>query len=60
LPIAYDLRGRASLLAAVIGASGAWPIPKTGERHLDQLQWGLLPYFTKDPAHARRPIDGTS
>jgi len=22
--------------------------PETGERHLDLLQWGLLPYFTKD------------
>jgi putative SOS response-associated peptidase YedK len=27
--------------------------PETGERHLDLLQWGLLPYFTKDPVHAR-------
>ena len=24
-------------------------------RHL--LKWGLLPYFTKDPVHARRPIN---
>ena len=31
--------------------------PETGERHLDLLQWGLLPYFTKDPIHARRPIN---
>jgi len=31
--------------------------PETGERHLDLLQWGLLPYFTKDPVHARRPIN---
>ena len=31
--------------------------PETGERHLDLLQWGLLPYFTKDPGHARRPIN---
>ena len=23
--------------------------PETGERHLDLLKWGLLPYFTKDP-----------
>jgi len=23
--------------------------PETGERHVDLLQWGLLPYFTKDP-----------
>ena len=31
--------------------------PETGERHLDLLQWGLLPYFTKNPVHARRPIN---
>jgi putative SOS response-associated peptidase YedK len=31
--------------------------PEAGERHLDLLQWGLLPYFTKDPVHARRPIN---
>jgi putative SOS response-associated peptidase YedK len=31
--------------------------PETGERHLDLLQWGLLPHFTKDPVHARRPIN---
>jgi putative SOS response-associated peptidase YedK len=31
--------------------------PETGERHLDLLRWGLLPYFTKDPTHARRPIN---
>ena len=31
--------------------------PETGERHLDLLKWGLLPYFTKDPAKARRPIN---
>jgi len=31
--------------------------PQTSERHLDLLKWGILPYFTKDPAHARRPIN---
>jgi hypothetical protein len=31
--------------------------PQTGERHLDVLRWGLLPHFTKDPEHARRPIN---
>ncbi len=31
--------------------------PDTGERHLDLLKWGLLPSFTKDPAHAKRPIN---
>jgi putative SOS response-associated peptidase YedK len=28
-----------------------------GERHLDLLKWGLLPYWTKDAATARRPIN---
>jgi putative SOS response-associated peptidase YedK len=31
--------------------------PQTGQRHLDVLRWGLLPHFTKDPEHARRPIN---
>ena len=31
--------------------------PETGERHLDLLKWGLLPYWTKDPARAQRPIN---
>jgi putative SOS response-associated peptidase YedK len=28
--------------------------PQTGQRHLDLLTWGLLPYWTKEPAKARR------
>jgi putative SOS response-associated peptidase YedK len=28
-----------------------------GERHLDVLQWGLVPYFTKDLKKARKPIN---
>ena len=31
--------------------------PQTGQRHLDLLQWGLLPHWTKDPGSARRPIN---
>ena len=31
--------------------------PETGERHLDLLQWGLLPSWTKEPAKAQRPIN---
>ena len=31
--------------------------PETGERHLDLLQWGLLPYWTKEPTKAQRPIN---
>jgi putative SOS response-associated peptidase YedK len=34
--------------------------PKTGERHLDLLKWGLLPSWTKDPAQAGRPINARS
>lgn len=31
--------------------------PQSGQRHLDALRWGLLPHFTKDVEHARRPIN---
>ncbi len=31
--------------------------PESGQRHLDLLNWGLLPYWTKDPKQARRPIN---
>jgi putative SOS response-associated peptidase YedK len=31
--------------------------PGTGERHLDLLQWGLLPNWTKEPTKAQRPIN---
>ena len=34
--------------------------PQTGQRHLDLLTWGLLPYWTKEPAKARRPISARS
>ena len=30
--------------------------PKTRERSVDQLVWGLLPHDTEDPANAPRPI----
>ena len=30
--------------------------PKTRERSVDQLVWGLLPHDTEDPANALRPI----
>jgi putative SOS response-associated peptidase YedK len=29
--------------------------PQSGERHLDALEWGLAPHFTKDLKTARRP-----
>ena len=31
-----------------------------GERHLDALKWGLVPYFTKDLKKARKPINARS
>jgi putative SOS response-associated peptidase YedK len=34
--------------------------PKADERHLDDLKWGLVPYFTKDLTKARKPINGRS
>jgi putative SOS response-associated peptidase YedK len=33
---------------------------ETGDRHLDLLAWGLLPYWTKEPSKARRPINARS
>jgi putative SOS response-associated peptidase YedK len=32
----------------------------SGERHLDALKWGLVPYFTKDAKKARKPINARS
>jgi putative SOS response-associated peptidase YedK len=34
--------------------------PREGERHLDALKWGLIPYFTKDLKKARKPINARS
>lgn len=34
--------------------------PQTGHRHLDLLKWGLLPYWTKEPTRAQRPINARS
>jgi putative SOS response-associated peptidase YedK len=31
--------------------------PKTGERTLDRLWWGLVPYWVKEPGGGRRPIN---
>ena len=33
---------------------------RDGERHLDALKWGLVPYFTKDLKKARKPINARS
>jgi putative SOS response-associated peptidase YedK len=32
-------------------------LSQDGERHLDALKWGLIPYFTKDIKKARKPIN---
>jgi putative SOS response-associated peptidase YedK len=32
----------------------------TGERHLGVMKWGLVPFFTKDLAAARKPINARS
>jgi putative SOS response-associated peptidase YedK len=34
--------------------------PKTGERSLDLLKWGLIPYWCKDPKGGRKPINAKS
>ena len=34
--------------------------PDTGERHLDLLKWRRLPYWTKEPTKAQRPINAPS
>jgi putative SOS response-associated peptidase YedK len=34
--------------------------PETGERHLDPLKWGLVPYFTNNLKTARKPINAQS
>lgn len=31
--------------------------PETGQRHLDLLQWGLVPYWAKDKRATRQPIN---
>jgi putative SOS response-associated peptidase YedK len=31
--------------------------PGTGERHLDLLRWGLIPFFCTDPKGGRKPIN---
>jgi putative SOS response-associated peptidase YedK len=33
---------------------------KTGERSLDLLKWGLIPYWCKDPKGGRKPINAKS
>ena len=35
-------------------------LSREGERHLDALKWGLIPYLTKDFKKARKPINARS
>jgi len=35
-------------------------LARDGQRYLDVLKWGLVPYFTKDLKKARRPINARS
>jgi putative SOS response-associated peptidase YedK len=35
-------------------------LSKDGERHLNPLKWGLIPFFTKDLKRARKPINARS
>jgi putative SOS response-associated peptidase YedK len=35
-------------------------LARDGQRYLDALKWGLVPYFTKDLKKARRPINARS
>jgi len=35
-------------------------LARGGQRYLDVLKWGLVPYFTKDLKKARRPINARS
>jgi putative SOS response-associated peptidase YedK len=44
-------------LAAIAGRTSGRRHPEKGERHLDLLKWGLLPYWTKEPIKAKRPIN---
>jgi putative SOS response-associated peptidase YedK len=34
--------------------------PKTGERRLDRLWWGLIPNWTKEPSPKLKPINATA
>ena len=34
--------------------------PKTGERHLDRLWWGLIPHWVKEPAPKHKPLNATA
>ncbi len=63
------LRGLFATVNAPVNAPPSWNVaptqdalvvrlhPQTGERHLDLLRWGLLPYWAKDPKAVRQPFN---
>ncbi len=67
-----EMRRLVSAVNALINFAPSWNIaptqpapvvrlhPTTGERHLDLLNWGLVPHWTSDLKTARRPINARS
>jgi putative SOS response-associated peptidase YedK len=51
LPISYNIAASQRILAIRFN-------PKTGQRSLDALQWGLIPYWAKDPGKIQRQTSG--
>jgi putative SOS response-associated peptidase YedK len=66
------MRRLVSAVNALINFAPSWNIaptqpapvvrlhPTTGERHLDLLNWGLVPHWTSELKTARRPINARS
>jgi putative SOS response-associated peptidase YedK len=50
LPISYNVAPSQKVLAMRIN-------PKSEQRSLDAVQWGLIPYWAKDPKIAYRTIN---
>jgi putative SOS response-associated peptidase YedK len=50
LPISYNIAPSQKVLTIRLN-------PETGERSLDPLQWGLVPYWSKDPKIAYKTIN---
>ncbi len=50
LPISYNIAPSQKVLTIRFN-------PKTKQRSLDALQWGLIPYWAKDPKFAYKTID---
>jgi putative SOS response-associated peptidase YedK len=50
LPVSFNIAPSQKILAIRFN-------PKTGQRSLDTLQWGLIPYWAKDPKVAYKTIN---